>query len=631
MAAATIDAGASQDDEPGHGRELLRRYPPLLFLVTALAFSLLLPSALTLPQANPAQTVEIAPVPPDDSPPQQQSNLDQLNVAGSESLDGGSGASGGAGTGGDPEVPGATIPGPLDPGAPPPIADIPGQGKTPVTKRCVKDSEGVLRQTEDPLSPPCVANFTGDNGGATYQGISGDEIKIVVYDDGGITSTPTPRGQDTGPTDTLKDMDSPASTPDHFLEISMRGWQRYFNERYQLYGRRAHFFIYYGGSDRTQQGRQADAAAVYAQLKPFAAISLANFSGGADSFIRYLAQRNVLNFGSAQGRAGSFFQEYPARIWGYPPSLEQQAENWVTAVCTKFQPYPSGFAGTSDGEALNGKPRKFGLLTTSDPNYPSLAQFRTVVKLRLKAVCGLEPAVEKTYPVNNFAADGGTSPQTAINNMAAFKQAGVTTILWPGGSEPQHSNAAESLGYLPEWILAGDGSSDATSYAVRQNKAAWAHAVVVTFQVKVLADNTQQVCYQAFREADTTAQDQDAQSACGVYNDLRQLITGIQVAGPKLGPSSIDRGFHAIPQIASKDPRLPACFYDPGDYTCVKDGVIEWFNPNGAAGDQFSGCWMMVQGGKRSITGKWSVGRYEADINPSTDFCNTYSINYNIQ
>ena len=30
-------------------------------------------------------------------------------------------------------------------------------------------------------APPCVQPFTGKNGGATSQGVTGDEIKIVVY------------------------------------------------------------------------------------------------------------------------------------------------------------------------------------------------------------------------------------------------------------------------------------------------------------------------------------------------------------------------------------------------------------------------------------------------------------------
>jgi len=39
------------------------------------------------------------------------------------------------------------------------------------------------RQTEDPSSPPCVPFFQGDNFGATYQGITKNEIKVLVYMD----------------------------------------------------------------------------------------------------------------------------------------------------------------------------------------------------------------------------------------------------------------------------------------------------------------------------------------------------------------------------------------------------------------------------------------------------------------
>src|SRR5256885_2877325 len=52
---------------------------------------------------------------------------------------------------------------------------------------------------------------------------------------------------------------------------------------------------------------------------------------------------------------------------------------------------------------------------------------------------------------------------------------------------------------------------------------------------------------------------------------LRQLFVGIQVAGPQLKPPKVDEGFHSIPAVASTDPTVPACYYDPGDYTCIKD------------------------------------------------------------
>lgn len=59
------------------------------------------------------------------------------------------------------------------------------------------------------------------------------------------------------------------------------------------------------------------------------------------------------------------------------------------------------------------------------------------------------------------------------------------------------------------------------------------------------------------------------------------LFTGIQVAGPRLGPTTLDKGFHAIPPGPSGDPRVPACFYEIGDYTCVKDATAVWWDPAG--------------------------------------------------
>src|SRR5439155_27088732 len=128
----------------------------LLVLVLALA---VLPSALSLPQSNPSTTLEYAPVPPDDSsnPPPNDGNLSSLGLATSGSL--GVGEDGGAlGVGGG--------------------AGASGAGKNPSTKRCVGRPP---RQTEDPMSPPCVAYFNGDNFGATYSGVTASEIRMLFY------------------------------------------------------------------------------------------------------------------------------------------------------------------------------------------------------------------------------------------------------------------------------------------------------------------------------------------------------------------------------------------------------------------------------------------------------------------
>jgi hypothetical protein len=61
----------------------------------------------------------------------------------------------------------------------PPLPPLPGgKGVNPSNKRCVGNPP---RQTEDPTSPPCVAFFDGDNFGSTYQGVTGEEIRVLIY------------------------------------------------------------------------------------------------------------------------------------------------------------------------------------------------------------------------------------------------------------------------------------------------------------------------------------------------------------------------------------------------------------------------------------------------------------------
>jgi hypothetical protein len=610
MASVAVDRPERTGEGPA------RQYPPLLFLVLALVIAMaVLPSSLTLPQANPSQTVEIAPVPPDDSPPPPLGNIDQLGLSAADTLNG-QGANGGLGNGGLLDAP---------PDLPPlPPAAGTGAGKTKTTKRCVNTPNG-LRQTQDVVAPPCSADFTGDNGGATYQGVTADEIKLLFFQDGATFSTPTARGTDNRPSDTLLDMDAPPQPNEIGEVITLRAWMKYFNDRYQTYGRRIHAYLYYGGSNHEQAGRQAAAAAAYSKVKPFAAISIAGFAGDASAFGVYMAQKGVLNFGSQQGRTAAFFNQFPKLIWGYPPSVEQAAKLYVDYVCTKI----AGKKATDAGGALNNQDRKYGLISTSDPAYPGLQALKEAV-VKGVAGCGITFAARAEFPKNGFQTDTATPSNYARNSMAEFQQAKVTTIIWAGGTEANYSASADLLQYQPEWLLAGDGLNDAGSYGVNQGQTSWSHAWVITPVVRVERLETE-ICYQEYRSVDTTAADSDVQFyACPVYNDIRQFFTGVQVAGPKLGPTSVDKGYHAIPAVESKDARVAACFYEAQDYTCVKDAEAMFWDPNGQVNaEKQRGCWRMVDGGVRHIFGRWPSSNIDADKKPGL-LCNQYTVEANI-
>ncbi|HEX9889333.1 MAG TPA: hypothetical protein VGA69_07630 [Nitriliruptorales bacterium] len=594
-----------------------RRYAPLSgALVAVLLAVLVLPSALNVPQSNPTQTLEFAPIPPDDQdqPPPDTSNLESLSLGSSSSVIGDS--RGGDGVGSD---------------LPPPPQVPEGAGDKPVTKRCVGNPP---RQTEDPLAPPCVAHFAGDNGGATYMGVQADQIRVLFYWDGGFSDAVTSRGQEARPLDECIDLvETPPDPDEHVYLRELRNLQLYFNARYQTYDRTVHFVLCFDPTGTaTPETRRADAALHLQNQRPFAVMPYA--STFVDDYLEPMAAAGALVFAAPGGQRESYFQRYPGHIWGYLPSLEEQARLYSDYVCTQVVPYPVSFAG--DGIEPGGD-RVLGLLRSGDETLPKYMAFAALAKQEIEA-CGGEFEDERSFPVaeSTSGTDAANRPGTnnntaAIANMQSFQQSGVTTVIWPQGMEAQHSRAAGRTGYEPEWVVAGDGFHDGFWNAQDQDQNVWHEHAWVVSPALLQGPVAEGPCYAAIMEANPDSQ--DAAFVCAFYTwyeDLRQLFTGIQVAGPRLMPETVDKGFHAIPAIPSSDPSVPACFYRPGDYTCVKDGVAMWWDRDGrvptAAGTdpRRPGCWRMVEGGLRHFAGDWPAHDVPTAVRPD-DPCNGYA------
>jgi hypothetical protein len=585
------------------------RWPPLIGLVL-LTFLVLfvLPSSLNLPQTNPTETAEFAPVPPsdDDLPPPDVGNVASLGLAGSESLAG--------------EIPPSTLPPPPNDDGPPPLAPGPAAvSRSPSSKRCVGNPP---KQTEDPVSPPCVAYFdpAADNGGATYPGVTREEVRVLWYIDGGgqyLTST----GFQPAPVDTYQDLGQEAGEDEFVYTRALRGWQRYFNERFQTYGRFVHFYIYWSGADVSPEARRADAADNYNKIKPFAILSQAR--DNQDAYLEAMAQRGVMNFGSIAGRDEGFYRKYPKLIWGYFPSIQQQASQFSSYVCKKVVPFPVSFSGNPE---QIGQPRRLGLLSTSDPQRAGYGTFAALVKKDVEA-CGGKFVAARTFPGAGSDNAANNPPDVMAQNIAEFRQQGVTTIIWPQGQETGHSGVAESANYLPEWVVAGDLTMEGNLNGQRQTgQRAWDHAVAVTNLTR-LEVATQQQCYVAYKETDPDMPDSPdiTLHACNLYRDPFQLFVAIQVAGPKLRPDAIDQGFRAIPKIASTDPHVPACYYEPGDYTCVKDAMVErWDRTGTSSSANTAGCYRMLEGGRRYRAGTWPDGDVIAQRSDG-DVCNNFA------
>lgn len=561
-----------------------RRYPPLGGLVlTIVVAAFVLPSSLNVPQTNPTTTPEIAPVPEgEEDVAAPQGGLSSLGIAG-----------GGGGAGSTT----TTLP----------LLER-GSGRTPTGKRCVGDPP---RQTEDPLSPPCVAYFEGDNGGATYKGVTAEEIRVLWHIGANEFGTSgTSRGNEAEPPPGVYDVHDEQYDSLSFRLLRLA--ERYFNDRYQLYGRKVHFFLHVGLIFPAPEERRREAVEGL-EADPFIVVDQA--PGSTEEYVSAFADDGRLVFVESGGQELSvgleeaFYQRNPGRIWSFGPSLEQRAASMVDYACTAVANSPVSFTGV---ESDMGKPRRIALVGLHDDvAYPNYTQYTNLVLAGLRR-CGADVVVPDGRSTQHCWTERfSPCPEEAVQEMARYQQAGATTVVFTDNFDKNMLNGAETIGWAPEIVALGDGYGETTgSMQDAQGTApnAVEHVRAVTSNTLSPRDPADRPCYRAAKSADPAAPDQDVRLFwCIMYPTLRTVFVGLQVAGPKLTPQAMDRGFHAIPPTRSTDPQTPACYFDPGDYSCTKDVTLMRWDPTGRTpGDGTpQGCWRMTGGGARYLRGTW--------------------------
>ncbi len=524
-----------------------RRYPALILIVGAGALAVLLPTALTVPLSGPTTLAEFAPVP---GQGQGRSEVSELGQAGSGGLGFGSG-SGGIGSFSEPAPLGK-----------------PGQKKASL-KRCVG---GPPRQSEDPLSPPCVAFFDGDNGGATTRGVTRDEVTAMARLNNASDATDERIGE-------VIDCATAHAENDMFQDTVCKSYMKYFNDRYQTYGRVVHLY---------SEHNKVLSAEVNEQYRPFAHV-------GADSAGM---QYKWLGVGYTGGGRSDYVKYAPYQI-SFRADREDQISQVSSFVCQKLVGGTAKYAGDV---TMTTKSRKFGFLF-SEPDR------KNRLRAGIKARCGLDITDE------SIDYDKPTGPLT-------LQRANVTTVILVAGNSGQTTgtNNATGIGYFPEWFIPGHpdlNGIDVNFWGRTANSAQWAAAFGVTFDYRrdALAS---QPWYRAYREGcadcpEPTIGEQGVLFLTAAYDAFNMLFYGIQVAGPRLTVESIDKGMHAIPARPSDDPYRPAAYFAPGNYSFLKDAMAIWWDPAGQPpGGANPGCYRLPRAGLRARAGEWPAG--DADV-----------------
>ena len=429
----------------------------------------------------------------------------------------------------------------------------------------------------DPYSPPCIA-FSGDNGGATSQGVTPTEVVVSVrlLDEPGFDQTLARlAGADI--------LDQPKD-----IQRTIAALAEYFNERFQFYGRKLKPVFYKGAGAEIaellgggQAEAEADAVRVDEEIKAFAEIN-----GATPPFTDALARRKVLAFGTP----------YLSREW----HMDRNPYNWSRSTdCSIITESTSEFGvkhlygknATFAGDGLQGKPRKNAVLAPENPWYQQCVD----AGQKIVRQAGHDFDVRIAYKL-----EIASMSNQAASVIAKLKSEGVTTVVC--GCDPIFpvfltAKAAEQ-NYNPEWVITGSADTDLDVVGQLMDQDQWSRAFGVSYK-GAFRPVRSGLGYAAYK---TVRQDEPAFTVENIYGSMYLLALGIHLAGPNLTPETFEKGMFSYPGGTGP---FGTWGFGPRSYTPTQDFRIVWWDPDRLSPyNNKKGSYVEAFGGKRFRSGQ---------------------------
>ena len=525
----------------------------------ALAMVLLvvvLPSALRPPPDPATTSAEFSP----DAPPDE--NQDSIVAA----LNRGTSGTAGTGTGDGPgEVAGEAV------------AEI---AENAPPRACPRGFGNPPRQTESFYSAPCAKPFQGDNGGSTYAGVSATEVRVAWFH--------TLANNQASYEGKVEDVAKPGESAQ---DRTLRALQVYFNQTYQLFGRRLQLYAFKAGTseeDQVAAGRRA-----VEEYDVFAA------NGVGRGVCDEIARLQRLCFIGQQRE--QYYESRAPYLWSWYPNATKMTEFAAEYLCKQLVGKPAEWAGDA---AMRSTERRIGLFYVDTEEFAPIAD---EAEDFLRESCG-ETFVELVGVPPATQQEGGGNYATAVSRM---KLANITTpvVVADFLSASFLTNTATAQQWFPEWFVPGAGAIDRNQLGQLQDQQQWANAFGFSgFEMELQLEETE--CYRAYKTIEPTTQPNYA-ICTWFFPSMLQIMNGIQLAGPDLNPRSFERGLFSQGYRFYDDPVWAiGGGFGPGDHTYMDNIVEIWWDPT--ADDPQSdriGAYRHPRGGKRFRMGEIPTDR----------------------
>ena len=450
-------------------------------------------------------------------------------------------------------------------------------------------------------APPCVEPFEGDNGGATSQGVTADEILIVDYNadpalDPLIAATAEQAGADVDP-------ETAEAVLQEFVDL--------YNEIFETYGRTVRLETYTGtGAGTDVAAAQADAIAI-SEMEPFAVIGGPAQALGV--FSAELAENRIIcGPGCANTLPEDIIEEYEPFLWPTGPTPNQAVALAAEMIGNLAGPGPAEMSGTPEMQAQD---RVYGLLhydNADGDHVPVMESFRASLT---------ENEIEIAADVE-FTLDLARAQENARTNIGQLMDAGVTTIIYYGDPLTPASLTAEATaqGYYPEWILGPNVLMDTTLFARQTDVDQWKNG----FGMALIGARGERSTNGAFQIYEWAFGREPQNNTVNVFEpQLRTMLNGIHLAGPDLNPETFRDSMLRYPISGGGPTEVQVSrgnhgVWDEFDWGGSDDMALIWFDPEVAGEDETGnegvGMYRYANGGQRYTIGNLPASVDEAGL-----------------
>jgi hypothetical protein len=500
-------------------------------------------------------------------------------AAGGPTSKGGASVHAGAAGGGGPAISGPHITKPVG-------AVHVGSGTTVAGNAC---RPGVRQVPWSAYAPPCVAKFTGFNGGATYNGVTDKVIKIgvrVTVDDGGPASKTSDQLQEKAGNATL--------TQSYDYAAKLVPW---FNKHYELYGRHVELVKYNGqgnsineAQNKGQEQACADATTLATTVHAFAGVQYGfGEESGVFTDCATLQHHTFMPLTAPYFPENDFAKWHPY-AWDNSMQCERIARDLAEYAGKRLNNRKAKWAGDL---TLKNSNRRFALYVPDDPNYLRCVNiFKDIFKKKYGGVV----SQEYDYPL-----DVSQFPDSALQAIVKFSADHDTTIILAcDGISPQFlTQGAKQQNYHPEWEIIGVAGTDTDSTA-----ASWDQTEVNghLFGMSEIGDFAKLMspsgeAARAWFEASGEKTLPNTGPMVEYYN-LVDIFSLIQAAGPVLTPANAAKGIRTYPN---------------GGGAAAPNGTWSFAHDHTATIDEREIYWngthyLQTYGGKRFQSGQWPSG-----------------------